>query len=87
MRNTNRRESDANQKNQSLIIRDNGGDAMTFGDEQWRHAWEQEIRRRLDRLERGESCLLDWDDALADIRQSLTVCGAEKDQFGGRTNE
>jgi putative addiction module component len=35
-------------------------------------AWAVEIRRRLQAIRQGRIVLRDWDDALADIRQSLS---------------
>jgi hypothetical protein len=36
-------------------------------------AWAEEIRRRLIAIREGRVLLRDWDDALSDIRQSITA--------------
>jgi hypothetical protein len=45
--------------------------------DQWRQAWTKEIESRLKRLDRGESQLLDWEDAIAEIRDDSSERAVE----------
>ena len=40
-------------------------------DDGWEGAWQAEIARRLERVDRGEHTAVDWREALAEIRANL----------------
>jgi len=44
-------------------------------DEDVDQAWAEEVRRRLLAIREGRTKLLDWDEALADIRKSISSSG------------
>jgi hypothetical protein len=50
---------------------------LELADRLWRRAWQQEIQSRLDRLDRGETQLIDWDEAIAEIRKSVSPGDAQ----------
>lgn len=52
-------------------------DDLEMSSDEWSEAWAEEILRRIERVERGESQLIDWDDAKRRLRDSLAKARTE----------
>src|SRR5215204_2728999 len=54
---------------QELLMSMSPDDGLTA--EEWEVAWAEEIRRRMERLDRGESSARPWREVLSEIRSGL----------------